>query len=78
MMRKIVLGAALAALGSVTAADAGVTISAGSGANFNAFDNDAPGSTAGTTDTIYGLAKWSTIAGIGSDRSEDTDTSVAN
>jgi hypothetical protein len=79
MMRKIMFGAALAALGSVTAADAGVvTISAGSGANFNAFNNDAPGSTSGTTDTAFGLATWSTTAGVGSDPSEDTDTSIAN
>jgi hypothetical protein len=77
MMRKIVLGAALAALGSVTAADAGVvTISAGSGANFNAFNNDAPTSTSGTTDTIYGVATWSTTPGVGPDPSEVTKTSV--
>ena len=79
MMRKIVLGAVLAALGSVTAADAGVvTISAGSGANFNAFNNDAPTSISGTTDTIFGVATWSTTPGVGPDRSEVTDTSVAS
>jgi hypothetical protein len=77
MIRKIVLGAALAALGSVTAADAGVvTISAGSGANFNAFDNNAPGSTSGTTDTIFGVATWSTTPGTGPQTSQVTDTSV--
>jgi hypothetical protein len=79
MMRKIVLGAVLAALGSVTAADAGmVTISAGSGKNFNAFNNDAPGSNSGTTGTVYGIATWSTTAGVGSDPSENTDTSVSS
>jgi PEP-CTERM motif len=77
MMRKIVLGAALAALGSVTAADAGmVTISAGSGANFDAFDNNAPGSTSGTTETVYGLATWSTTPGSPPETSQVTDTSV--
>jgi PEP-CTERM motif len=79
MMRKIVLGAVLAALGSVTAADAGVvTISAGSGKNFDAFDNNTPGSTSGTTDTIFGLATWSTTPGTGPQTSQVTDTSVPN
>ena len=79
MMRKIVLGAALAALGSVTAADAGVvTISAGSGANFNAFDNNLPTSTSGTTDTVFGVAMWTTTPGTGPDPSEVTDTSVTD
>jgi hypothetical protein len=77
MMRKILFGVAVAALGSVTAADAGVvTISAGSGANFNAFNNDAPGSTSGTTSTAFGTATWSTTPGVGADPSEVTDTSV--
>jgi hypothetical protein len=79
MMRKIMLGAALAALGSVTAADAGVvTISLGSGKNFNAFDNNAPGSTSGTTDTVFGVATWSTTPGTGPQTSQVTDTSVTN
>jgi hypothetical protein len=79
MMRKIMFGVALAAFGSVTAADAGtITITAGSGTNFDAFDNDAPGSTSGTTDTAFGLATWSTTPGVGSDPSENTDTSVSS
>ena len=79
MMRKMLFGAALAALGSVTAADAGVvTISLGSGANFNAFNDDTPGSTSGTTSTVFGTATWSTTPGVGSEPSEVTDTSVTN
>lgn len=76
-MRTILLSVALAALGPVTAANAGVvTISLGSGANFDAFNNDAPGSTSGTTSTAFGTATWSTTPGSGSDPSEDSDTSV--
>jgi hypothetical protein len=77
-MRKILVGAAVAALGSVTAADAGVvTISVGSGANFDAFDNNTPGSTSGTTGTVYGVATWTTTPGVGADPSQVTDTSVS-
>jgi hypothetical protein len=77
-MREILFGAALA-LGLVTTADAGVvTISLGSGANFNAFNDDALGSTSGTTSTVFGAATWSTTPGVGSQSSEVTDTSVTS
>jgi hypothetical protein len=76
-MRRVFL-AAVAALGFVTTAEAGVvTITLGSGANFDAFDNNAPGSTAGTTSTLYGTATWSTTSGIGSRPSQVSDTSVS-
>jgi PEP-CTERM motif len=79
MMRKIMFGVALAAFGSVTAAGAGtITITAGSGTNFDAFDNNAPGSTSGTTDTVFGLATWSTTPGTGPQTSQVTDTSVSS
>jgi hypothetical protein len=78
-MRKMLFGAALAMLGSVTTADAGVVkISLGTGANFNAFNDDAPGSTSGTTSTVFGTATWSTTPGVGPDPSEVTDISVTN
>ena len=78
-MRKIIFSAALAALGSVTAANAGVvTISAGSGANFDAFNNDAPGSTSGTTNTAFGVATWSTTPGSGSQPSQVSNSSVTD
>jgi hypothetical protein len=78
MMRRAVL-AGVAAFGFVTAANAGVvTITLGSGANFDAFDNNAPGSTSGTTGTAFGTATWTTTPGIVGKASQVTDLSVAN
>jgi hypothetical protein len=82
-MRKSLLGTTFfLAVGLVTAANAGtVTLSAGTGPatdNFNAFNNDAPGSTLGTTDTFYGEVTWTTTPGTqpGFD-SQVTNTTVA-
>jgi PEP-CTERM motif len=77
-MRKALLATTfLAALGFVTAANAAVVITLGSGANYDAFDNDAVGSTSGMTDTQFGEVTWTTTPGTlpGFDSSV-ADTSV--
>lgn len=69
----------VAALGCATAANAGVVvISPGSGANFDAFNNDPVGSTFGTTTTAFGLVTWTTTPGDAPQISQVTDISVAN
>ena len=58
-MKKLLL-ASIASLCFGTAANAAITLSAGSGPNFNAFDNNSPvGSTSGATATLYGVVNWS-------------------
>jgi hypothetical protein len=62
-MRKLLL-TSIACLCFGTAANAAITLSAGSGPNFNAFDNNSPiGSTSGNTATLYGVVSW-TASGL--------------
>jgi hypothetical protein len=72
-MKKLLLATALAALGFATAANATITISPGSGPNFGTFDNNAVGSTSGTSNTLYGPITFSTTGG-----GFVTDTSVVD
>src|SRR5579871_5013622 len=62
-MRKLLL-TSVACLCFGTAANAAILLSAGSGPNFNAFDNNSPiGSTSGSTSTLYGVVNW-TASGL--------------
>jgi hypothetical protein len=57
-MRKLLLTTSVACLGFGTAANAQITLSPGSGPNFDAFNNNSPiGSTSATT-TLYGTVNW--------------------
>jgi hypothetical protein len=70
-MRRLLLMTSVAAcLGFGTGANAAITVSVGSGPNFDAFNNDSIGSTSGVTRTLYGLDSW-TAAGV-------EDKTVAN
>jgi hypothetical protein len=58
-MRKLLLTTSVACLGFSTAANAAITLSIGSGPNFNALNNNSPiGSTSGVTTTLYGPITW--------------------
>jgi hypothetical protein len=74
-MKKFLLATALASFAFATAANAGtISVSLGSGPNLYAFNNDPLDSTAGTTETLYGLASYSTTPGTNTG-SFVTDTS---
>ena len=72
-MRKLILGSALAATVSATAAHAAVTVTAGSGADFATFNSATVGSHSGSSVTDEGSVSWST-----GPSSFATNTSLAN
>lgn len=62
-MKQILLAVMAASVGCATAANAGITLSAGSGPNFWTFDDDPVGATSGTSNTIWGPITFYTTGG---------------